>query len=63
MGNLLSLNPKIHRLDADAKECLGGHLKTGHTWPLQNRPTELDQDKNIYNPLTAVSANMFCNLA
>jgi hypothetical protein len=42
---------------------LGGHLKTGHTWPLQNRPTELDQDKNIYNPLTAVSANSFRNLA
>jgi len=23
---------------------LGGHLKTGHTWPLQNRPTEVSQD-------------------
>jgi hypothetical protein len=39
--------------------CLGGHLKTGHTWPLQNRPTELDQDKSIYNPPMAVSANIF----
>src|SRR5277367_2979659 len=38
---------------------LGGHLKTGHTWPLQNRPTELDQDKSIYNPPMAVSANIF----
>ena len=42
---------------------LGGHLKTGHTWPLQNRPTKLDQDKNIYNPLRAVSTNIFRNLA
>jgi len=40
---------------------LGGHLKTGHTWPLQNRPTELDQDKSIYNPPMAVSANLFRN--
>src|SRR5580704_14331754 len=38
---------------------LGGHLKTGHTWPLQNRPTELDQDKSIYNLPMAVSANIF----
>jgi hypothetical protein len=42
---------------------LGGHLKTGHTWPLQNRPTELHQDKSIYNPPTAVSANIFRNAA
>src|SRR5665811_628128 len=27
---------------------LGGHLKTGHTWTLQNRPTEQNQNKNIY---------------
>jgi hypothetical protein len=40
---------------------LGGHLKTGHTWPLQNRPTELNQDKSIYNPRTAFSANIFRN--
>jgi hypothetical protein len=38
---------------------LGGHLKTGHTWPLQNRPTELSQNKSIYNPAMAVSANIF----
>jgi hypothetical protein len=24
---------------------LGGHLKTGHTWTLQNRPTEQDRNK------------------
>jgi Nucleotidyl transferase AbiEii toxin, Type IV TA system len=28
---------------------LGGHLKTGHTWPPQNRPTEFGQDKVIYS--------------
>jgi len=27
---------------------LGGHLKTGHTWTLQNRPTERNQNKSIY---------------
>ena len=42
---------------------LGVHLKTGHTWPLQNRPTELNQDKSIYNPPTAISANIFRNPA
>jgi hypothetical protein len=42
---------------------LGGHLKTGHTWPLQNRPTELNQNKSIYNPATAVSASIFRNPA
>jgi hypothetical protein len=28
---------------------LGGHLKTGHTWTLQNRPTDAGQDTSIYN--------------
>lgn len=27
---------------------LGGHLKTGHQWTRQNRPTEASQDKSIY---------------
>src|ERR1700733_15200042 len=43
----------------DASLSLGGHLKTGHTWPLQNRPTELNQNKSIYNPAMAVSASIF----
>ena len=38
---------------------LGGHLKTGHTWPLQNRPTKLSQNKSIYNPPMVVVANIF----
>jgi len=38
---------------------LGGHLKTGHTWSLQNRPTELNQNKSIYNPPVVVLANTF----
>jgi len=42
---------------------LGGHLKTGHTWTPENRPTELDQDKSIYNPPMDVSANIFHNRA
>jgi hypothetical protein len=28
---------------------LGGHLKTGHRWTLQNRPMEQNQNKIIYN--------------
>ena len=35
------------------EQILGGHLKTGHTWSLQNRPTKLSQDKSIYNPPTS----------
>jgi aromatic-L-amino-acid/L-tryptophan decarboxylase len=60
-----------YRIDLNALEkaiqedrrVLGGHLKTGHTWPLQNRPTELHQDKSIYNPPTAIPANIFRNPA
>jgi hypothetical protein len=32
---------------------LGGHLKTGHWWTLQNRPTKASQDKDIYTPAGA----------
>jgi hypothetical protein len=28
-------------------EGLGGHLKTGHTWSLQNRPTDRTQNKFV----------------
>ena len=38
---------------------LGGHLKTGHTWTLQNRPTERSQDKSIYTVPEPVPANSF----
>jgi hypothetical protein len=57
--DVLCGNKPYTRVDLD----LGGHLKTGHTWPLQNRPTEPHQDKSIYNPPTAVSANIFRNPA
>jgi hypothetical protein len=43
----------------EAIPVLGGHLKTGHTWSLQNRPTELTQNKSIYNPPLSISANLF----
>ncbi len=33
---------------------LGGHLKTGHTWPLQNRPTDQTQDKICYTLATGI---------
>jgi hypothetical protein len=42
---------------------LGGHLKTGHTWSLQNRPTERTQNKSIYNLPMGVPANFFCDPA
>jgi hypothetical protein len=38
---------------------LGGHLKTGHTWTLQNRPTKRNQNKSIYTLGLGVSANTF----
>jgi hypothetical protein len=30
------------------KLCLGNHLKPGHTLSLQNRPTEVIQNKSSY---------------
>jgi hypothetical protein len=38
---------------------LGGHLKTGHLWTLQNRPTERNQNKSIYTLRDAYQANFF----
>ena len=38
---------------------LGGHLKTGHRWSLQNRPTEQSQNKSIYTLLEVAQANIF----
>jgi hypothetical protein len=40
-------------------EDLGGHLKTGHRWTLQNRPTEQSQNKSIYTLPEAAQANIF----
>jgi hypothetical protein len=39
--------------------CLGGHLKTGHRWTPQNRPTERNQNKSIYILLEVCQANTF----
>ena len=44
---------------SEALPILGGHLKTGHTWTLQNRPTERNQNKSIYNLREVVRANIF----
>jgi hypothetical protein len=38
---------------------LGGHLKTGHIGTLQNRPTELTQNKSCYTPPTPAPASFF----
>ena len=57
------IGKRIRQGRSAESEHLGGHLKTGHTWPLQNRPTKLSQDKSIYNPPMAVSANIFHNPA
>ena len=40
-------------------ECLGGHLKTGHTWTLQKRPMERNQNKSICTLRDAVRARLF----
>ena len=34
------LSKPINRLQTEAAKTLGGHLKTGHRWTLQNRPTK-----------------------
>jgi hypothetical protein len=34
--------------EIQAQLILGGHLKTGHRWTLQNRPTKRTQNKSIY---------------
>jgi hypothetical protein len=41
---------------------LGGHLKTGHRWTLQNRPTELNQNKSIYTLETVTWAIIFSRM-
>jgi hypothetical protein len=38
---------------------LGGHLKTGHTWTPQNRPTDASKDKSIHTVPWAVWASCF----
>jgi hypothetical protein len=38
---------------------LGGHLKTGHLWTPENRPTELNQNKSIYTLETVTRAIIF----
>src|SRR5579872_2791919 len=43
-------------------ESLGGHLKTGHTWTLQNRPMEPNQNKSIYTVQEAIQANIFSRI-
>ena len=40
---------------------LGGHLKTGHTWTLQNRPTERNQNKSIYTLRGAFGQTFFAD--
>ena len=42
---------------------LGGHLKTGHKWTPENRPTEQNQNKIIYSLGWGVWANIFVRLA
>jgi len=42
---------------------LGGHLKTGHRWTLQNRPTERNQDKSIYTLQGGDRATFFREVA
>jgi hypothetical protein len=42
---------------------LGGHLKTGHTWTLQNRPTERNQNKSIYTLREVVRATFFFTIS
>jgi hypothetical protein len=45
-GSLVNWARKM--LIRESSNGLGDHLKTGHRGSLQNRPTELTQDKLIY---------------
>jgi len=38
---------------------LGGHFKTGHTWSLQNRPTDRTQDMKLFYLAGASSRKRF----
>ena len=59
--NLMDIIKMLQELRTEREKVgdLGGHLKTGHTWSLQNRPTELTQNKSIYTPPMSISANLF----
>jgi hypothetical protein len=54
--SLCRVQPAIRAITTTRLKCrkvtgpLGGRLKTGHRWTLQNRPTELNQNKSIYTP-------------
>jgi hypothetical protein len=41
------------------RSTLGGRLKTGHLWTLQNRPMEPNQNKSIYTLQEVIRANIF----
>ena len=47
--------------DIERIEGLGGHLKTGHTRTLQNRPRELNQNKSIYTLRKLAWASIFAD--
>ena len=38
---------------------LGGHLKTGHSWPPQNRPLTTTRETEVFTPLPAGEASTF----
>ncbi len=50
-----------HRVNSGASG-LGGHVKTGHTWTPENRPTEQNQNKNFYTLPEVVRANQFSHI-
>ena len=43
-----TVRARLAELEKGLANGLGGHLKTGHTWSLQNRPTKLTQNKSNY---------------
>src|SRR5260370_9273743 len=38
---------------------LGGHLKTGHSWPPQNRPLSTTRGTDVFTPLPVGEASAF----
>jgi hypothetical protein len=47
---LITVANRFCTFTIQTRYALGGHLKTGHTWTLQNRPTERNQNNSIYTP-------------
>jgi len=56
---VLALYPALSTTQLARTYLLGGHFKTGHTWSLQNRPTDRTQDMKLFYLAGASSRKRF----